>query len=141
MRWKYRLPVPNGASDPDPLTSPATVPAARVVRLPSHADPGDGGLINALLLTLDGAVGETVTVEFYAIDDDTLPSDGIPVASTKFAKFENAVVISHGSIRELSPDSDDAISEQVPPGGFIYARITAESVAADRELLMTPVHR
>lgn len=141
MQWRYRLPAPNGASDPDPIVSPATVPPERVVRLPSHADPGDGGLTNALLLTLDAAAGETVTADFYAIEDGTLPSDGIPTVATKFARFAAGVIISHGTISELAPDSANAVAEQVPPGGFIYVRITADTIAADGQILLTPVAR
>jgi hypothetical protein len=141
MQWRYRIAAPNGATDPDPLVTPATVPPARIVRLPSHSDPGDGGLTNALLLALDGVVGETITVDLYAIEDGTLPTDGIPVASTKFYRFATGIVVAHHVIRELAPESDDAVAEQVPPGGFIYVRITADTIAADREIVLTPVSR
>jgi hypothetical protein len=135
--FQYELPVANAATDPDPIASPATVPYAKLIKVAAQAPSEDRSSVVGLLFSLRGAAAETVTVSLYVAEEDTFDqnADGTlkSVAGTKFHLIKAALVVTANTISQET--------NNVPPRGVIYVRVTAETVAADRELLIQPVVR
>ena len=130
MRFDATVPIANGVTDPDPLTTPASVPSARVVAVNSRANPEDRAVTKGLLLALAGTGTETVTLEIYALDEAT---EDLAVASRTYYLVATGQVVTHGQLLQVTTN--------VPPGGRFYFRQTAETVAADRELKIAAVDR
>jgi hypothetical protein len=132
MIFDLSLPIVNGVTDPEPVADPDldTPALLRVARL---AGDVDNNKANALLLGLEGVAAETVTVSLYAIDDATLPADGVPIATTKYYLIAAAVVVTAHVLSQ--------VIAAVPLRGFIYVRMTADSIAADRQLKLSLVNR
>ena len=132
MIFDLSLPIVNGETDPDPVTTPL-LDVAALLRVGRLAGDVDNNKANALLLGLEGVAAETVTVSLYAIDDKTLPDDGVPIATTKYYLIAAGVVVTAHVLSE--------VTAAVPLRGFIYARMTADGVAADRQLKLSLVNR
>ena len=133
MKWSHDVPVINGALDPEPVANPADPSPNRIFRLRPEAEPQDRGITKAMLLGLEGTAGENVTVTLYAIEKETLPADGQPDADTKYYLIGAGIVITAHEIT--------TVSTNVPPGGFIYLRVTAEAIGADRVVKVEGVDR
>jgi hypothetical protein len=124
MRFPHSVTIPNGASDANPDTNPGDVLAARLATPEPRGPSRDGGATQRLLLALDGAVAETVTLSIYALDEATLTS-GV-AADRRFYLIAAGVVV---TAKQLA-----AVTGPVPNGGQMYFRVTTETIAADRTL-------
>jgi hypothetical protein len=113
------------AADPDPATAPATLPPDSLFRLPDQV-PGDGEP-NALLLWLEaGTATEALTVEIWALDEETAPrgTDGTipkPDASQRWALLNAAVVVTYPTAQVLL---------NKPYKGVLYVRQTVSTLTA-----------
>jgi hypothetical protein len=120
MQFEASVLMTKGATDPDPVTTPATVPDDRVLRFPYSFGPR--GLAKRLLLALE-CVSGTVTLDVYTMDDSTFE---LAKASRKYYKFAAAQTITKGVLSE--------ITAAVPPAGVVYFRITGDTMGADGSL-------
>lgn len=114
--------VKNGVSGADPEASPEDVLAENIVNMRNRVERGDDSPTR-LLLTLDGLTTETVTVELWVLArPNNVPADRF------FARIATAVLVTSHRITE--------VTGTVTPGGELYVRVTAETVAADRRLML-----
>lgn len=130
MKFDATIPIVNGSSDPDPLTSPGLVPDDKVVAINSQAPPTDRGVTKGLLLALAGTGSEQVTLDIFALDEAT---QDLPKANRTYYRFATGVIVIHGRITEVTVG--------MPPGGRLYFRQTAETVIADRVMKIAAVDR
>ena len=110
-----------GVADVDPVAAPATVLSTHML-LPDRSAPSDP---DRLYLSLLGTGSETVTVDLYFLYEDGKPdakkADYI-TTTARWYRFATGVVITNGELLTLSAN--------IPPGGIIYARRTADSITA-----------
>lgn len=118
------------AADPDPSTSPEDVPAGALFRVPESA--ANDGVPNALLLwLLEAPVGETLSVEVWALDEDTARVPGAlaqlptPSEANGWAKLLETTVVTAPVLQVASPK---------PLPGVLYVRQTASTLVADAVL-------
>lgn len=110
-----------GVSDVDPVAAPATVLAAHML-LPDRQAPKDP---NRLYLALLGTGTETVTLDLYFLYENGKPTAkkaDYQTTSARWYKFAESVVVTNGELLTLSAN--------IPPGGMIYARRTADTITA-----------
>jgi len=111
-------PVTNAGTNPDPFTSPATVPDSNLI---GHDGMGPHrvGTTQRLLLGFEGsAPGTTTTVSIYVLDEDSVQPVTVP-ADRKFYLIEAGIVLTHQTLYE--------VDGPVPARGQFYIRQTAGS--------------
>lgn len=124
-------------ADPDPTTNPEDVPPESLFLLPEQM-PADG-VPNALVVWLqDSPVGETSTVQVWALDDDTARGDGSgtsqipkPTAANRWVRLDTAVVVTSPAAQVLTGK---------PYSGVVYLRQTASTLAAAGTLKVGAAH-
>ena len=128
MKLSANVKVEEGAAGVDPIAAPGTVPDSQIMRFSERANISDRQC-RRLLFTMDAPVGETVTVDLFALDEGTVPNriEGRQLTDSlkgerRFHLFHTGLVITAGEI---------AVSEEPagPPGGPVYMRVTAETIA------------
>lgn len=134
MKYTANVRVTNGAVGVDPITTPEGVLDEHIMRFPERAPLSDRQC-RRLLFTFHGVAAETVTVSLYALDEGTVPdrSSGVQLVEAlkgdrRFTLFQAGLVITSGEMAA-------SIENAGPPGGPVYVRVTAESIAADRVIL------
>ena len=126
MRFDGAITVANGATGVDPITTPENVPDTSAIVLGKRNQRGTPS-ISRILLALEGTAAETVTVSLYWRDPDSLQPPEAPVlANARYHLMESGVVVTNGQFQEASTN--------IPNGGYVYVRVTAETIAADRVL-------
>jgi hypothetical protein len=122
--------ITNGATDPDPGVA-STISAGLVfatrTRQPSSDVPN-----TVLVLALEAPSSETVTVDLYAVFEDTAPPQSIgdlpgAVPSSRFYLFASGVVVTGSQL----------LARQCFLGGQIYARVTSDTLTVPRKLRAT----
>lgn len=113
-----------GEADVDPISAPETVKEDHILVPRSWAmkDP------SALHLLLAGASTETLTVDLYMLVESLGISETISsyiTASTRWVRFAQGIVLTNGV--------PVVITENIPSGGIIYARRTADTITASQE--------
>jgi hypothetical protein len=113
-----------GEADVDPVAAPATVKADHILNPKSGVmdDPA------ALHLVLAGTGSETVTLDLYMLVEDL----GFPSSvsayintNTRWVRFAQGIVVTNGI--------PTILTENIPSGGVIYARRTADTITASQE--------
>lgn len=125
MKFDARMTIVNATTDANPISAPGSVLDAKVIGSPVTPLMG-GSVIKRILLGLEGVTTETVTLSLYALDDNLFHS--AVKADWKYHLIAAAVVVTNGELAE--------VTAKVPPGGLVYFRVTAETVAANRELVV-----
>lgn len=131
MKLSANVKVEEGALGVDPIAVPGEVPDRQIMRFSERANISDRQC-RRLLFTMDAPVGETVTVDLFALDEGTIPNriegrqltDALK-AKRRFHRFHTGLIITSGEV---------AVSQEPagPPGGPVYMRVTAETIAASQ---------
>lgn len=114
--------IEGGAGEVDPAATPITILDDHVFRF--HGDRRETHA--ALHLLLLGVAGEEVTLDLYYLVefgsdlDQTNPK--LKVAGTRWVQFATGIVVENGLLR--------TILGNLPAGGPIYARQTADTITA-----------
>jgi hypothetical protein len=118
-------------ADVDPVAAPATLLENHMLLLQRRQPDGDV-LGSRILLALEAPAGETLSVELWALDEDTQGGD-TGALRRLYLIGAAAVVVTANQLAE--------VTVEVPPGGKVYARRTADTIAAlaTRRLLATCV--
>ncbi len=120
----------NGATDPDPGVA-STISAGLVfatrARQPSSDVPN-----TVLVLALEAPSTETVTVDLYAVFEDTSPPQDVgnlpgALANSRFYLIATGVVVTGSRL----------LAREVFLGGQVYARVTADTMTVPRKLRAT----
>lgn len=127
MLWDHRITLVNGSTDADPIASPGTVPDAKVVELRKR-EPNTK-LSNRLILGLHAPTGETADISVYALDDE---DEEAARADRRWSLVFSATVTG-GAIQQSGLAAGAA---GFVGGGLFYFRVTAETITADRELVV-----
>lgn len=122
MRFDSYVTAVNGATNPDPVASPATVPNSMVTEL-KERDPRFQASVSKVFFGLEAPSGETVDISVYALDEETA---GAEAADRKWYLI--------GAIAGLAGGSLEALTDNVVGGGKIYIRVTAETITANRRI-------
>lgn len=128
MKADHSITVPTaGGTDPDPIAAPATVPNDKLIGITPYARPSDRvAVMKELVLALAAPAADSVTVSVYAVDDETKPPAG-PDANTIFYPIATGVVVG-GQATPVRVTGMSGLE------GSVYIRVTAKTVAADRQL-------
>jgi hypothetical protein len=115
MKFIGSAPVTNGGTNPNPLSSPGSVPDANVVAKYGHGAANEDAPTNALVLSFqaDGGSG-TTTVSVWALDDATA---SLAVASRQYHLVQSGIVVTHGTLV--------AVTGPTPRSGPFYIQQTA----------------
>ena len=125
MRFQTSGKYTQGVSDVDPTVTPGTILEDHVMRL--------SDLVLAptvLYMALIGAAGETLTLDLFALVDETnaVPDpDDLTVsryvnANHVWVEFAAGVVVANGKLEIHTPD--------LPLGGVVYAQRKSDSITA-----------
>lgn len=130
MRFEAAGTYAAGVADVDPVAAPETLLLTHFLHLQRRQPDGDV-LGRRILLALEGAAGETLTVELWAQDEDVAGT--VTGAGRRFYLIGAAVVVTANQLAE--------VTAEVPPGGVVYARRTADAIGGGqtRRLLATCV--
>lgn len=107
-----------GAADVDPEAVPGTILGSHVFPLAEHPNPARLGLL------LLGVALETLTLDLYFLVDETDPVQGparFVLASNIWVPFATGVV--------LVANTPEFVGTDLPAGGVIYGRRTADAIA------------
>lgn len=93
--------VGGAAADPDPRSSPGTVPVGNLIELQGRL-PNGGGIPSSMALALEGTAGERVVVEVWALRETSNRSsqlDDLPApAARKYYLLEPAFDVPVGEV-------------------------------------------
>lgn len=122
MRFQSSGQFEQGVSDVNPVATPATILPGHVLPLPegSFGDPA-----SALWLALLGVSAESLTLSLYFLIDETEyadPASKFISASHRWLEFATGVVVTNGTLQ--------TVSANIPAGGVVYARRTADTITA-----------
>lgn len=127
MRFQATGKYEQGVSDVDPVTNPDTILSEHLFTLPDRPDDP-----TALYLALEGTSTETVTLTLYFLLDKT-PIEGTNAkyinAANRWFQFASGIVVTNGTIQKVTAD--------LPGGGVVYARRTADTITASQ---IRPLH-
>lgn len=129
MQFETRVTVTNGAAAPDPRAAPADVPDELLLRLDPRKSGSDVQPAR-LLLALEAPAAEGVTVDLWVLDEGTEPVPGIGPAqpnraARRFYRCATGVALTGGELVGLQ-------TANLPPGGRVYLRRTADTLTAPR---------
>lgn len=122
MRFQASGKFEEGTTGVDPVTGPENISTDHVFVLPDKPEKP-----TALYLALAGASTETVTLTLYFLLDET----GVGADSSKYVdadhrwfQFATGIVVTNGTLQTVTAD--------LPGGGVVYARMTAETITASQ---------
>lgn len=127
MKWDHRITIVNGATDADPIAAPQNVPNEKIIELRKR-EPNTS-ISNRLIMGLHAPTLETVDISVYALDDDDI--DAAPVDRRWNLVFSGTVAGGGVLQSDLATGAVGFVG-----GGLFYFRVTAETVAADRQLVV-----
>lgn len=127
MKFEASLVISNGATGPDP---DAGAVGRNKLLLLNPRDPGADVPNQAVTFFLEGAAGETVTIDLWAVREEAPkrpmePTTPDPVPSERFALIASGVVITARVITQVHLKGI---------AGAVLPEVTAETIAADRTL-------
>jgi hypothetical protein len=126
MKFDRRFEITGSVTDPDPLSSPSTVPDARVFTLPIRAAQVESVNQRVLVgVTITGS-GSSLSFELYDVDEDTLvDATGSPAAKSawQWHLILSGSTLSNGEITQS--DLTDSTNGFVG-GGRYYLRVTTD---------------
>jgi len=133
MRFQMSTQFEQGVTDVDPAATPQSI-LLEHMGTPDKYAPEDP---DALFLALLGATTETVTLDLYFLVESKEPAaepHEYQEAGSRWFQFATGIVVTNGTLQKVEAD--------LPAGGIVYARRTADSIAAGetRPLLMSWVH-
>lgn len=122
MRFQSSGKFEQGVADVDPTASPGTILPGHILALPegSFGDPAA-----ALWLALLGVSTENLTLSLYFLIDETAkvdPASKFISASNRWFQFASGVVVTNGTLQ--------TVTANIPAGGIVYARRTADTITA-----------
>lgn len=127
MFFEGQMAVTHGVTGADPLANPEDVTPAEILGLNVRA-PGCDIMGRRLLIALDAGAAETVTISLFALDEQTWNANAEAPDPTarRFYTIATGQVITRGVLSE--------ITAKVPPGGAVYVRVTADTLATEGTL-------
>lgn len=124
MKFQTSGKYTEGVADIDPIAAPQNVKPEHVLALPEGKV---GRIPDALWLALLGASTETVTLDLYFLVDETDKAVGperFVSANNRWFQFATGVVVTNGTLQKITAD--------LPAGGVVYARRTADTITASQ---------
>ncbi len=130
MRFTSGGQFTNGLADVDPVATPETAQGDHILRF--RLDPDTvlvkPDVLNILLL---GTGGETLTLDLYLLVESlgrVQQTDANVIdAGTVWAQFATGEIVTNGTLTQVTAG--------LPNRGLVYARRTADTLAAPRQLL------
>lgn len=119
--------IVNGATDADPLAAPQNVPAAKLFELRKR-EPNTSSS-NRLIMGLHAPAAESADISVYALDAADIDADPI---NRRWNLVFSGTVDGGGVLQSgLATGATGFVS-----GGLFYFRVTAETITANRELVV-----
>lgn len=139
MRFPIQIRSTGGAAaDPDPRTSPTTVPEGNIGRIPDSM-PNTDQSPRVLGIALEGTAGQTATVQLWVLEDAAMVQSAQtddPLAekpSRKYYSYGDPIALSVGAVRSGAVESGsgaNAVVVPLPcPVGRVYIQVTARPAA------------
>lgn len=134
MRFAAQVQIENATAAPDPVAAPEDVPDALIVQMPERVDPGAGDTCARLVLGLIAPLAETVTLELWALLEPPRragrPQDVVVAPADRvFLRIVAGLVVTGTQLTQVTTN--------VPVGGKIYVRRTADALTTVRTLGIT----
>lgn len=127
MRFEGSMQVTQNVAGADPIADPELVKTNQLLLLNAR-QPSSDVWGKRILLALEGAAGETVTCELWALDEETAPNSNADsptgIEDRKFYRFATGLVLTANIMAE--------VTAACPPGGTVYLRRTADTIAASQ---------
>lgn len=133
MRFPIRIPVTHNVTGANPVSSPATVDPNLIAQLPTKPYPNGEQFTARIMLSLEAAAAETVTVDLWAVDESTMPRPGnitpATLALRKFHLISSGIILVAYTLQERS--------QLIAPGALLYVRPTADTLATTGTVLIS----
>jgi hypothetical protein len=134
MRFPIRIPVTHAVTGANPVTNPGDVDPNLVVRLPFKPYPNGEQFVNRIIITLAATAAETVTVDLWAVDEDTMPKPDqniVPavLAARRFYLIASGIILTAPALQERT--------QLIAPGAVLYVRPTADTMVSTGTVLIS----
>lgn len=137
MRLPFRIPLGAAETNPNPRSSPTTVPEKNLIVIPD-VETGTDESPKSLVLVLEGTAANTAVVQPWIVDDTVNPKNlqfaeefVTEKANRKYYQYGTAVTLTVGVAQLLVGTAGASTTVPLPaPKGRVYLQVTTGPAAA-----------
>lgn len=134
MRFHGQVSIANGVAAADPVAAPEDVETDLLILLPDRPDAGSGDTSARLILGLIAPAAEAVTLQLWALVEPPRRA-GRPQDIT-VAPGDRVFLLIATGVAVTGTELTQVVTN-VPPGGTVYFRRTADTLTTPRVLGVT----